>query len=191
MTQEAMNLKVLEPFMEKLDFVQWDRFTNGEGFVNCFGWINRPDGRSDFVLLAIWDGHEEPHFWTSSAQYSEEIARRLYGDAEGHVSCQRVEHAGLSLSNMVRLGDTPRRFRIHPSGLTAEVVPITVECEVWQLPDGKWLAYVVGTDHHHVGASREDVISQAKRQHVEDGDGSPKEGAQDATTPGSSPDLIA
>lgn len=101
--QEPLSLTVLEPFMARLDFVQWDRYTNGPGFVNAYGWIERPDARADFVLLQLWDDWTEPSFWTSSAQYSEEIARRLYGSADGHASCQRVEHAGLALSNVVRL----------------------------------------------------------------------------------------
>lgn len=74
-----------------LDFVQWDRYSgNSEKFV-VFGWIARPDGRSDFVLLRVdsqWIG-----FTTSSAEYSEEISRRLNdGVPTGtHTRCHRVE----------------------------------------------------------------------------------------------------
>jgi hypothetical protein len=100
---EPMPLSILAPFMEKLPFVTWDRYTHGPTWVNVYGWIARDDGRSDFVLLHIYSGNSLPSFWTSSALYSTKVAELLYGSAEGHVDCKRVEDAGLEISNVVRL----------------------------------------------------------------------------------------
>jgi hypothetical protein len=97
-----MHITELAPFMEKLPFVTWDRYLPGDDQVGAYGWIPHGDGRFDFVVLHMWQGWSTPQYWTSSAVYSEEIARILYGDAEGHVSCQRVEWALPGLNNVVR-----------------------------------------------------------------------------------------
>ena len=104
--------------MGLLPFVEWDRYTeDGKGGVSMvFGWIARPDGRSDFVILRPTEGGLG--FSTSSAEYSEEISRLLRGGelSETHQTCIRVEsHPDAeSLANVVRLtalagksGDVP------------------------------------------------------------------------------------
>lgn len=102
-----MNLSVLEPYVAKLDFVQRDRYVSGLDYVTAYGWISRPDGRADFVVLDQEEGRDAPIYWTSSARYSAEICRLLYGEETDHIDCQRVEHAGLSLPNVVRLKRCP------------------------------------------------------------------------------------
>jgi hypothetical protein len=58
--------------------------------VTAFGWIDREDGRSDFVVVYI-DHHGAAGFATSSAKYSREFSERLFGTSEGHRDCERIE----------------------------------------------------------------------------------------------------
>jgi hypothetical protein len=74
--------------------VTWDRFAGdpeSEIGVGVFGWIAKPNGRSDFVYLRM-DRESGP--WliaTSSAKYSAEFSKRL--GFKGHSDCKRVsEH---------------------------------------------------------------------------------------------------
>lgn len=85
-------------YMNRLDFVKWDRLVRLGARLKAYGWIDRPgseaDGRADFVLL-VFDVREGDDvfidFTTSSASYSEEICRRLFDTAAGHVDCERVD----------------------------------------------------------------------------------------------------
>jgi hypothetical protein len=98
----------------RLDFVRWDRFItwdeNGQVYsVHIYGWIDRDDGRADFVLLWFHDSWgwrpEDCSATTSSSAYSERIQELLRGTAEGHIDCQRVdEHFGDLIANKVELG---------------------------------------------------------------------------------------
>lgn len=74
--------------LNKLPEVVWDRFSgNIESTFTCFGWIEREDDRSDFIDMIFLDG-EFVSFSTSSAEYSEDFAKRLGVD---HSPCQRME----------------------------------------------------------------------------------------------------
>jgi hypothetical protein len=73
--------------------VRWDRYLeNHEGGWDCYGWIDRPDGRSDFALIrfdviGLW-----LEFWTSSAEHSRSIFERLNNSsAEDHNDCVRID----------------------------------------------------------------------------------------------------
>lgn len=89
-------------FMNRLSFVQWDRMSEGAAGrqmqSEVFGWIDRDDGRSDFVALRFsGSARDEVPGWvnlgvfTSSALYSEEITRIVLGEDVPHYSCLRVE----------------------------------------------------------------------------------------------------
>lgn len=86
-------------WLNRLPFVRWDRYVESDGDFAVFGWIDREDGRSDFVLV-LWETADPlpgaPCYWTSSAARSKEIGELLYGGIEGfdpdsHVDCARVE----------------------------------------------------------------------------------------------------
>ena len=68
--------------------VRWDRFiedVDGEpGAIAVYGWIDRPDGRADFVLYRFAPSSNDAYFTTSSVEFSAEN-----GDEE-HADCQRV-----------------------------------------------------------------------------------------------------
>lgn len=86
--------------------VVWDRFVGDDEDAAAYGWIERDDDRSDFLLLRFLDGGTRVGFTTSSARYSEEFMERLTGTSEGHIDCERVEEwfAGLLADEaMVRL----------------------------------------------------------------------------------------
>lgn len=93
--------------MVLLDFVRWDRYAGKPEKFQLFGWIDRPDGRSDFILFEVTP--EGIGYTTSSAERSEEISRRLNdGQAsETHNPCRRVERhpVAADLANVVRLGE--------------------------------------------------------------------------------------
>ncbi len=100
MTREEL----LAKRMNQLPMVSWDRWGGFDDFgdgersaASAFGWIERGDGRSDFVLLLIYvretaDGiWEEEMLWenTSSPSYSKEISEIL--ELDGHNDCRRIE----------------------------------------------------------------------------------------------------
>ncbi|MEK6840457.1 MAG: hypothetical protein AABX79_00710 [Nanoarchaeota archaeon] len=84
--------------LERLDFVNWDRyFGNGEN-LTFFGWIDRKDTKKDFVVVdfsitPIW-------FATSSKIYSKRIGELL--GAKEHSDCKRVEDF-CNIKNMIKL----------------------------------------------------------------------------------------
>lgn len=77
------------------DIVTWDRcVVDPGGLTIVYGWIERDDGRADFVVLQAW--HDEDNkrvetFFTSSALYTRDLARNYRGTDEGHIDCERVE----------------------------------------------------------------------------------------------------
>jgi len=92
MTDEHLNRRAAT--MNALPFVRWDRAIPGGGFMDVYGWIDRDDGRFDFVLLTFFDEHppDAPPWWsTSSARYSAEIATILGGSTDTHNDCQRID----------------------------------------------------------------------------------------------------
>lgn len=92
--------------LNRLPFVCWDRYVEiPDGDLDVYGWIDREDGRADFVILTFAEADPDfVGFTTSSSEHSEEIGRLIHGedDAE-HYPCQRVEHAGVEIENVVRL----------------------------------------------------------------------------------------
>jgi hypothetical protein len=98
--------------MQRYPEVRWDRFIEmdgeWEGQGSAFGWLDREDGRADFVAL-----HWEPYagdgelgfsISTSSAERSLEFAQRLHGEQAVHFDCQRVEDRfGDLVTNVIRL----------------------------------------------------------------------------------------
>lgn len=88
--------------LEKLDFVNWDRFVNpAESEYFFYGWIRRDDGYNDFVVLSYYQGQ----WWyiTSSASMTHELARVIDGTEGDHCPCQRVE-GSFDIPNMIRIG---------------------------------------------------------------------------------------
>ncbi len=74
--------------------VEWDRFTKTEdNYYVVYGWIKRHDGERDFLMIGLWanDPPEDVFYTTSSAKYSMEISRVLYGSADDHNPCRKIE----------------------------------------------------------------------------------------------------
>jgi len=94
--------------LERLQFVEWDRFTVGEmdgyQYVDVYGWIERDDDYKDFVWTRFWPNTETVEYTTSSDEYSEKIQIEWFGkdSLDNHNSCRRVEH-GFEISNAVEL----------------------------------------------------------------------------------------
>lgn len=102
-TAESFDLPVAE--MAQLSFVKWDRYAGHPGEFVVYGWIDRPDGRSDFLILLVREGHVVRTI-TSSVQKSDGITEVIGLPNTFH--CQRVElnELAASLPNVVRL-ETP------------------------------------------------------------------------------------
>lgn len=95
-----------------VDYVRWDRLVYYEGMLRVYGWIDREDGRSDFVLADFWlypGPRIDVGAMTSSAEKSKEItaALRQKDPGDAHSTCQRVEDFFGTLAgvNCVRLDD--------------------------------------------------------------------------------------
>lgn len=85
-------INILNSLKKQIPMV-WDRFTcTDEGFYVVYGWITRSDGQRDFIMIT-WDVAEPIGVWytTSSAKYSAKICEILYGTAEGHNSCRKID----------------------------------------------------------------------------------------------------
>jgi hypothetical protein len=85
-----MNRRRLAEIMNQLTEVKWDRCTGVGGRAgSVFGWIERPDGRADFIVVGWLGG--KVWYTTSSAEFSREFSRRLVGTDKDHRDCERVE----------------------------------------------------------------------------------------------------
>jgi hypothetical protein len=95
----------LSEILNRFPEVEWDRwggwyeYPAGEDEATVytaspFGWIERDDGRFDFLVITVyWTpplGIYHTSQQTSSARYSEEFAERL-GNADSHIKCRRIE----------------------------------------------------------------------------------------------------
>lgn len=82
--------ETVERILNLFPEVTWDRFTGSlDSDIGVFGWIARPDGKFDFIMLMI-DKHGVWFCSTSSAEHSKDFSGRLGFTA--HRDCQRVEH---------------------------------------------------------------------------------------------------
>ena len=95
---EIEDKEFYESILERLDFVNWDRyFGEGENLI-FFGWIDREDSYKDFVVLdfsvrPVW-------FATSSKEYSEKIGEIL--EHRSHSDCNRIEYS-FDIENVIKL----------------------------------------------------------------------------------------
>jgi len=84
-------LKMLEIISEKVP-VEWDRYVEDDDAYSVYGWIQRSDGKRDFVLVSIKeDLGTYVSFVTSSAKYSKTLTELIHGDTSEHIDCKRVE----------------------------------------------------------------------------------------------------
>lgn len=105
-------LSYIAEICNRLTFVKWDRFAGAgenDDRVDIYGWIDRLDTHSDFVVLQfIGTG---VGYCTSSAEYTNEINRLIFGnDATPEFACERVEgqFAGL-ITHLIKLPTEPRK----------------------------------------------------------------------------------
>lgn len=112
--------EIMQEDMEKLPFVNWDRFFEDGWDLEVFGWIDREYNYKDFVSLRYdYDSKLSRQnrkktwlldFSTSSAKYSKEITEILT-ESDEHKDCQRVEEH-FEIKNVIKLirvgGDTKR-----------------------------------------------------------------------------------
>lgn len=107
------HMQKIAEVMSKVLCVRWDRCIPGNAVLRLYGWVDRPDQHSDFVLLDVERYSEGPwldfSFATSSsvAEVNAELAAALGIPLEDHVPCQRVEEVfGGLVANAIKL-DAP------------------------------------------------------------------------------------
>jgi hypothetical protein len=84
-------IKVLALIAKKIP-VEWDRYIEDDGTYNVYGWIQRSDGKRDFLLVSIKeDLGTYVSFVTSSAKYSKTLTGLIHGDTSEHIDCKKVE----------------------------------------------------------------------------------------------------
>jgi hypothetical protein len=100
----------------RVDFVRWDRFVVFQNMIRIYGWIDREDGRADFVLLDLFlypGPSVEASVMSSSAERSRDLSALLReSDAEPHIDCERVEDHFGTLADLycTRAGESRRRI---------------------------------------------------------------------------------
>lgn len=65
---------ILNAFSNVCPDLEWDRYTETETELNCYGWIKRTDGGKDFLVINFSIDETSPDqvwFVTSSAKYSQ------------------------------------------------------------------------------------------------------------------------
>ncbi len=102
MTEEELYEQTDSPSMLK-DFltdlaakvpIVWDRYTNAGTHYYVYGWIERSDGKRDFVVVEMEQNSEDLRcldFVTSSAKYSREIMKFMFITDAGHKDCIKYE----------------------------------------------------------------------------------------------------
>jgi hypothetical protein len=67
---------MLKQILEKFDFVEWDRYIESPGAYAIYGWIQRGDGKRDFLILYWTKVHKKiVTYVTSSAKYDNRISQ--------------------------------------------------------------------------------------------------------------------
>lgn len=105
------HLQAIAEVMGKVLRVRWDRMIDGGHVLRFYGWVDRPDGRADFVLLDVeWRagivGQLDFSTSTSSADpaLNAELAHALGLDPDDHEPCKRIEEVfGGLVPNAIRL----------------------------------------------------------------------------------------
>lgn len=98
-TLRARRRAAIADVCNRLPRVRWDRTAGDDESRVVYGWVDRDDGRADFVVLTFdladpVDGVDYlVGFTTSSAEHSDEFHRALFGRqaADEHYPCERVE----------------------------------------------------------------------------------------------------
>jgi hypothetical protein len=99
--QEAEKHKIAI-FLNKYPEVKWDRFTDDkdQNEICFYGWVERTDGKYDYLELAFNHDGDEKWYSTSSALLSDDFARR---GGFVHNTCQRVENLLGNTVNSIKL----------------------------------------------------------------------------------------
>lgn len=97
-------------WLNKFPEVRWDRVAGNEDLVIVFGWVDRPDGKADVLVLEFtFTGDSFTGIRmvaTSSAEHSRDFNTRIVGipNAGDHNDCIRAELVfGDLLANAIRL----------------------------------------------------------------------------------------
>ena len=90
---------IIVNILERLNFVNWDRYFGEGENLSFFGWIGREkDNYKDFVLVEFF-GEKIVYYGTSSKEYSKKVANILN---QTHSDCKRVDHF-CNVPNVIKL----------------------------------------------------------------------------------------
>lgn len=100
-------MEKITSILNRFPFIKWDRFIGKleQGTGDVYGWIERKDGKSDFVLFTFID-YVAATWITSSSKYTRDIDR-IFCDLGGfetqHEDCMRVEDYFMGVVNKTTL----------------------------------------------------------------------------------------
>lgn len=109
------HLAGLAQVMNKAKCVRWDRCIDGPDILRIYGWIDRPDGRADFVIIEAHrrtDVHRDEvvapdcYLLSSNADpdINAELAKAIDLDLGNFTPCQRIEEVfGGMVTNAIKL----------------------------------------------------------------------------------------
>lgn len=99
MSGVVVNKKEIINILEKLSFVNWDRYFGEGENLSFFGWISRnKDNYKDFVLIEFNSGGVV-YYGTSSKKHTKKISEVL---GKEHSDCTRVEDF-CDIPNVIKL----------------------------------------------------------------------------------------
>ncbi|HXI95620.1 MAG TPA: hypothetical protein VNG04_05810 [Candidatus Acidoferrum sp.] len=105
------HLGTISAVLNKAPRVRWDRcIDDGGGVLHLYGWVDRDDGRADFVLLNVQRYSDvdfiDYAFYTSSpdAELTAELAKAIGITMDVHIPCKRIEEVfGGMVTNAIKL----------------------------------------------------------------------------------------
>ncbi len=59
--------KNISNWLNRFEFVKWDRFIETQSFFHIYGWIEREDQYKDFLVVNFDKRTGKPEFWISSS----------------------------------------------------------------------------------------------------------------------------
>jgi hypothetical protein len=101
--------------LNEMPQVRWDRFVTYQNVTRVFGWIDREDGRADFVLCDFYSNMGDPTILTSDPCFHPALEQ----DGFEWEPCRRVEEFMSGVEQAIRL--TP------PTESPIEDTPVPLE----------------------------------------------------------------
>lgn len=81
----------MEWWLNRFEFVTWDRFVESKHHIQFYGWIDREDNYKDFILLIFTQQTGKVDYFVSSSHARHDQILEILGKQINNFPCQRVE----------------------------------------------------------------------------------------------------